>query len=296
VATTPDRQAQLVALVERWAVTEGRTDSPYPGLSFWRFTHSQECTKSCANGVMLSVVVQGHKEVRLGQHTLVAPPLHQVVFTRQSSFRSVAVAGVAGRPYLSFSLTFPAEVIVKCLAALTDVGADPPRADVPVLMSRLDERLAEGLVRLIAALEDPIEQQLLVPLIVEECALRLLRSELATAFRGALGSDGDALKIQQAMQFMQQHRGRPLSVQAVARHVGMSSSHFAHRFRQLARVSPMRYLRHTRLGQARALMLSEGARPSEVAARVGFTSTSHFTREFKRLYGAAPAEYARRFR
>jgi AraC-like DNA-binding protein len=292
----PDRRAQLLALVQRWAVTEGRTDSPYPGLTFWRFAATEECTRSCANGVMLSVVVQGRKEVRFGKRTLHAEVMDTLVFTRQSSFHSLAVIAAKGKPFLSVSLTFPADVIVKSLAALTDVGAEPPRADVPAFMARLDEPLADSLLRLLTALEDPVEQQLLVPLIVEECALRLLRSELATAFRGALGSDGDALKIQQAMQLMQQHRGRALSVPAVARQVGMSPSHFAHRFRQLARVSPMRYLRHTRLGQARALMLAEGARPSEAAARVGFASTSHFTREFKRLYGAAPAAYVRRLR
>jgi AraC-like DNA-binding protein len=98
------------------------------------------------------------------------------------------------------------------------------------------------------------------------------------------------------MRYMRTHAARPLRVEQIARHVGMSASHFAHRFRELARVSPMRYLRQVRLRDARALMLAEGRRPSEVAAHVGFESTSHLTREFKRLFGAAPAEYVRRFR
>jgi AraC-like DNA-binding protein len=76
----------------------------------------------------------------------------------------------------------------------------------------------------------------------------------------------------------------------------MSESHFAHRFSEVARVSPMRYLRQLRLDHARALMLGEGARPSEAAARAGFESPSHFNREFKRLYGAPPADYVRRLR
>ena len=109
-------------------------------------------------------------------------------------------------------------------------------------------------------------------------------------------TDGDLLKVESAMKFMRAHAARPLSVQQIARHVGMSESHFAHRFRDVARVSPMRYLRHVRLAEARSLMLAEGSRPSEVAGRVGFESASHFTREFKRFYGASPGEYVRRFR
>jgi AraC-like DNA-binding protein len=89
---------------------------------------------------------------------------------------------------------------------------------------------------------------------------------------------------------------RPLTVLAVARQVGMSASHFAHRFREIARISPMRYLRQMRLDHARTLLLSEQARPSEAAARTGFESASHFTREFKRLFGAPPADYVRRVR
>jgi AraC-like DNA-binding protein len=291
-----DRQAELASRVRRWAVTEGRTDSPHPGLTFYRYERGNQCEKSVATGVMLAVVVQGQKQIDLRSQSLHAPPMSQIVFTQSTCFRTQTLAGTGDRPFLSLCLAFPAETIVKCLTALADAGVDPPRAAEPVVMSRLDPAIADSLVRLLDALDDRVERQLLVPLMVEECALRLLRSELAAAFRGALGSDGEVAKIQQAMQFMRQHRGRALSVSAVARHVGMSASHFAHRFRQLARVSPMRYLRQERLGQARALMLSEGARPSEAAARVGFASTAHFAREFKRLYGDSPAAYARRFR
>jgi len=88
----------------------------------------------------------------------------------------------------------------------------------------------------------------------------------------------------------------PLSVEQVARHVAMSPSHFAHRFRAIARVSPMRYLRELRLHEARALLLGGGLRASQAALRVGYDSASHFTRDFKGSFGLAPTEYVRRVR
>jgi AraC-like DNA-binding protein len=58
----------------------------------------------------------------------------------------------------------------------------------------------------------------------------------------------------------------------------------------------MRYLKQVRLQNARALLLADGLRVHEAAARVGYESTSHFTRDFKGYFGSAPAEYLRRFR
>jgi AraC-like DNA-binding protein len=96
------------------------------------------------------------------------------------------------------------------------------------------------------------------------------------------------------MEYMRANAARSLSVEGIARQVAMSPSHFAHRFRAVARTSPMRYLKQVRLDEARALLLSGNLRVSEAANRVGYESPSHFTRDFKVTYGVAPAEYLRR--
>jgi AraC-like DNA-binding protein len=102
--------------------------------------------------------------------------------------------------------------------------------------------------------------------------------------------------IHEAMRYIRTHVSRPLSVDAVARRFAMSPSHFAHRFRAVAGVSPMRYQKHTRLTEARAAMVAGDLRVHEIAARVGYESASHFTRDFKAQFGETPAAYARRFR
>jgi transcriptional regulator GlxA family with amidase domain len=134
------------------------------------------------------------------------------------------------------------------------------------------------------------------PLVLEELVFRLLRSDAAAVVRRAVVPDGNADAIQRAMVFMRRNAAKPLSVLTVARHVAMSPSHFAHRFRALARVSPMQYLKQLRLNEARALMLSEGLGVGEAAQRVGYESPSHFTRDFKSSFGAAPAVYVRALR
>ena len=58
-------------------------------------------------------------------------------------------------------------------------------------------------------------------------------------------------------------------------------------------MSPMRFVKNVRLGEARLHMLRDGLSMTEAAAQVGYESASQFSRDFKSQYGAAPAAYAR---
>jgi AraC-like DNA-binding protein len=95
------------------------------------------------------------------------------------------------------------------------------------------------------------------------------------------------------MAFIRANAHRKLTVAQLAKRAAMSPSHFAHRFRDVAQVSPMRYLKHVRLDHARVLLLQQGLRAGEVATRSGYASLAHFTRDFKQHFGVAPGQYAR---
>ena len=177
--------------------------------------------------------------------------------------------------------------------ALADGSDSRSAPSVSAFTAPLEATLAEPLARLLNAVDDPVERRTLAPLAVEELVFRLLRSDAATAMRGAL-RPRDARPITEAMRLMRLQAFQPLSVEAIARQVAMSPSHFAHRFRVVARMSPMRFVKAVRLDAARTLLLSDGVRASEVALRVGYESAAHFSRDFKRRFGTSPARYARR--
>jgi transcriptional regulator GlxA family with amidase domain len=155
--------------------------------------------------------------------------------------------------------------------------------------------MIETLCRLCRTLDDPGERRVIAPLVLGELVFRLLRSEWAASLRRSAAHDGDHARIARAMTFMRENLGRRLSVASVARHVAMSPSHFAHRFRDVARMAPMTYLKHLRLLEARVLLVHEGLRPAEVATRVGYASATHFHRDFKQRFDLPPVAYARRF-
>jgi AraC-like DNA-binding protein len=154
----------------------------------------------------------------------------------------------------------------------------------------------EPLCRFVRAMDDPAERRVVAPLAVHELVFRLLRSDAASALRHAACRGGDEARIAVVMGYIRENLGRKLTVEQLARRAAMSPSHFAHRFRDVARVSPIRYLKHVRLDHARTLLLREGTRAAEAATRSGYASAAHFARDFKQHFGHSPTAYVERMR
>lgn len=285
----------LIAWIDRHAPDEGRADATYAGLSTFRISSPTVVPTEPTFGVTLGIVAQGRKTLRVDGRTLRVDPSRYLVVTRDLQYAATVQPESSLRPFLGVSVTFPPELVAKAMVALADGGASPSSPAVPAFTAPFDAALAEPLSRLLDAVDDPVERRTIAPLAIEELVFRLLRSDAAAAMRGALRA-GDAGPITEAMRLMRMHAFRPLSVEAIARQVAMSPSHFAHRFRVVARMSPMRFVKEVRLDAARTLLLSEGARAADVALRVGYESPAHFARDFKRRFGASPARYARRLR
>lgn len=269
-----------------------------PGVRFYRITQSMRCHKGHAFGPRLSIVGQGRKIARFAAQSFDYDPMRYLVITGEAEFDAEVVGASDEQPYLEASIDLPAELVLKTLLAMAngegEIAALPEPAP-QAYVAELDHAIADAVARLFVALENPTERRILAPLALEELVFHLLRTPAAAVLRLAT-SARDAEPIFQAMNFMRTHAARPLSVQEVARSVGMSASHFAHRFRSVARTSPMRYLKQLRMNAARDLLLAGDRRVAEAASHVGYQSASHFTRDFKLAFNASPAEYVRRFR
>lgn len=289
---------ELLTALEARAHAEGMVEAPYPGVHFYRASGPVRFHKVPIFGPRLIVAAQGRKIASFPAGELVYDANHYLVVTGGTQLEGRVVEASPEKPYLALCITLAPETVARTLLALSDAApvAVPPHATpgVPAFISPLDGPVASGVVRLLHALEDPLERRVVAPLVLDELVFRLLRSDAAAFVRGAV-REGDA-NIQEAMRYMRENPTRALSVEQVARHVGMSGSHFAHRFSAVARVSPMRFLKQLRLDAARELMLGQRVRAGDAAVRVGYESPSHFTRDFKQAFGSAPAEYVRRLR
>ena len=108
--------------------------------------------------------------------------------------------------------------------------------------------------------------------------------------RGQFGRIGRSLSLIHA------GYAEPLDVAQLAEEAGMSVPSFHSHFKAITQVSPMQYVKATRLHQARLLMVRQDLTAEAASHAVGYTSASQFSREFKRLFGLTPAAETKRMR
>lgn len=85
-----------------------------------------------------------------------------------------------------------------------------------------------------------------------------------------------------------------LTLQGLAKDVGLSRTVFAQRFRMLVGESVMAYVARRRMHVAAGLLGSTDLSLVEIAARVGYDSDVAFSKAFKRWAGEAPGRYRHR--
>jgi AraC-like DNA-binding protein len=290
---------QLRLAVRDLAATPGVTPLPSPGAWVFRADHPDAMAKRSAYTLTVGVVVQGRKHVHIEGDDLHYDERHCIVLTGEASYTSQVVEASPERPYLSLAIAVPPDLVARTLVELAEVAPPRPHASGAhgsAFLARLDDGVLEPLCRFVRAMDDPAERRVVAPLAVHELVFRLLRSDAASALRHAACRGGDEARIAVVMGYIRENLGRKLTVEQLARRAAMSPSHFAHRFRDVARVSPIRYLKHVRLDHARTLLLREGTRAAEAATRSGYASAAHFARDFKQHFGHSPTAYVERMR
>ena len=176
-------------------------------------------------------------------------------------------------------------------SVLVEAEHIPPRGQSAVTaidVSPLDVGLLDAVVRLVRLVDSPTEARYLAPLVTREIVYRLIIGAQGGRLSRVATPGGSTHRIAEAIEWLRNDFDQPLSIEDVARELGMSVSGFHHHFRALTAMSPLQFLKHLRLQEARRLMLGEGLDAASAGYRVGYGDASHFTREYKRLFGAPP--------
>lgn len=102
----------------------------------------------------------------------------------------------------------------------------------------------------------------------------------------------DEKLLEKIMQIISKNLENPsLSVEMLAREVGISRVHLHRKTKELTNQSTRDLIRNTRLQQAANLLSGKLQSITEVAFAVGFTSPSTFSNVFKEFYGVSPTSY-----
>jgi AraC family transcriptional regulator len=125
-------------------------------------------------------------------------------------------------------------------------------------------------------------------LVIESLALGVLAEASRRAARAA--ERPAPAWLLQARHLVERRFAEPLSLRAIAAHVGVHPVHLARMFRRAYGTTCAGYVRQLRIELARR-QLAGDAPLSAIATAAGFCDQSHFTRLFRQYTGLTPAEY-----
>jgi len=100
-------------------------------------------------------------------------------------------------------------------------------------------------------------------------------------------------KLARALDYIDSNLREDMSLAGLAEAVAMSTSHFAHAFKQTTGLSPHRFVLERRIERAKSLLRETDLAITEIAHRIGCASHSHFSVLFHRATGLTPRDFRR---
>ncbi|SFF09803.1 Helix-turn-helix domain-containing protein [Pedobacter antarcticus] len=103
------------------------------------------------------------------------------------------------------------------------------------------------------------------------------------------------VKILDTISYIVMNLQASLSVKYLAERIHLNSEYFSRLFEQYTGSRPLAYITEKRIERAQYLIMSSGAKQTEIAKMTGFESLSHFSKTFKKITGMSPRAYGKYF-
>jgi AraC-like DNA-binding protein len=289
--------ANRAELVERLAkaIPKDGVEESMPGIKLARASEPTDRV----NGVTkpsLCMIAQGAKEVTLGDSVYRYDSQHYMIATVDIPVTGRVVEASRSLPYLSIRLDLD-PTMVGSIMVESGMSSPNNHSDARAMyVSPLDSDLLDAIVRLMRLFGTPYEARVLMPMVRREIIFRLLMGSQGDRLRHLPMLGGHTNRIAQAAERLRKNFDKPLSIEGLAKELGMSSSGFHHHFKTVMDMSPLQFQKVIRLQEARNLMLGDNLDASSAGYRVGYDDPSHFSRDYKKHFGNSPLRDVERLR
>jgi AraC-like DNA-binding protein len=285
---------ELAERITRRVGEDGRVEAA-PGLFLLRYSEQMGPVYSVADP-SFCVIVQGSKELLLGNERYRYDPLHYLLISARMPVVSRLIEASKERPYLAARLDLDPALVTTVLMETDLLGSGMNSPVKAMAVSRLDADLLDSLVRLVRLVETPRDYAVLAPLAAREIVYRLAVGEQGRRLRQIALIRGRAHRITKAIELIRKGYDKPLGIAGLARQLGISSSGLHHHFKAVTGMSPLQFQKQIRLQEARRLLLAGNFDAATAGYEVGYDDASHFSREYKRLFGEPPLRDVERLR
>jgi AraC-like DNA-binding protein len=271
----------------RLATRDDRTETNVPGLTIYRKSKTTQPYSGMYHPC-ICLAVQGAKRAVLERNEYVYDARHYLITPINLPTVVQILEASREKPYLGLVLDLDMRTLAELML---DSSLPQPQTQQPghaMATGRVTPELLNAFKRLVDLIDEPKDIPILAPIIKREIFYRMLTGDQGTRLRQMASAGSQGNRIAQAIDWLKENFTQPLSIDALASQVNMSTSTFHHHFRALTSKSPLQYQKWLRLNEARRLMLTENQDAAAAAFQVGYESPSQFSREYSRLFGNSP--------
>ncbi len=271
---------------------EGIIETEIKGVWFYRSSKGNNRQPFVYQSGVI-ILGQGRKNIYLGNQPVQYGPDDYLVVGVPMPLECEAFA-TNGEPLYGLTVDIDSTVLHRLVNKLDAMNYMMHRDEQPdssgLKSVSMDEDMQSICIRLMKALSNRYEAEILGASIVEELALRALMSREGHVLFDLARHEGHYARVAKALEHVHKNYGAPLTVQELAASANMSVSAFHQAFRSITMASPIQYIKKVRLNRAKELIQLEGKRVGDAARLVGYNSTSQFSREYKRHFNQTPGQ------
>ncbi|PLS04842.1 AraC family transcriptional regulator [Neobacillus cucumis] len=281
-----NQQSVLAKIIAKYTGRDGVHSSSIPSLSLIRESIITEPI-SRVNEPSFCIIVQGEKEVWLGEEHFRYGPGHYIVASVDLPVTGQVIKASTNSPYLALKLEFTSSQILEVLD-VADIrlrrSKNPKRA---MFISEVEPSLLDAVIRLSCLLDDPKHIPILAPLYKKEILYWILQGPHGEALE-QMALEGNAIRIRTVIEHILYNYKNSFRIEDLAEIANMSVASLHRHFKEVTSMSPIQFQKQLRLQEARRLLLGESTDVADVAFRVGYESQSQFSREYSRMFGFSP--------
>ena len=288
--------ATLAKLIGSLVPYDGTVELRVPGVRVGRVSQTNREPMHYVQRSSLCIVAQGAKIVMIGDDTYGYEAGQMALYSIDVPMAGRVTRASPSEPYLLLMIDLDAEKIAELAVRVFPHGLPQPRDPRTLYVGDAGTHIIDAAARLLDLMAQPVEAELLAPLVRDEILIRLLRGPMGSRV-ARIGQSGSSVqRIAKAVSWLRANFDQPANVEELAKLVNMSVTSFHRQFKAVTGMSPLQYQKTLRLQEARRLMLTAMLDAGQASRRVGYASASQFTREYGRFFGSAPTKDINRLR
>lgn len=295
VVITNDTFNELAKIINKYSNSDGIHSTPIDGLHCYKMSELN-IRLPVIYRPSICVVIQGNKQVLLGDNIFKYEQGQYLAISVDLPLIGEVTKASINKPYLCAQIDIDISKMTELAIKLKTNRTPVNKTEKGLFVGNMNAELMSAIIRLMRLLEHPKDIPFLAPAIFQEIYYRLLTGPNGDSIIQTCIDGSNMQRITQIIETMKTQFNSSLNIDELARMINMSTSNFYSQFKKVTGLSPLQYLKHLRLTEARKIMLSEKADATNAAYLVGYESPSQFNREYARLFGEPPLRDIKQFR